>query len=396
MSGKMSGRERIMAALTHKPVDRLPFTPLIDSYAIMGLPPEFTGDISLSPLHPRRQIATLKAFGADLLIRNIAAFDATVPGARQVQSLGAFVSPVETKTEIRDRDICEIITTPAGTLTGKWRLMETAGTIPHFTRYVVNSAEELKIYATAVEHLNPQPPAPRYDVFQRYDNQLGDEGVPCAGITNSPFMFLIEFVMGLENTYLLLNEHRELVEYVLEKLHESQRRLIEVLAQSPAKVIIQYENTSSTLLSPAYYRRYCAPVLNDYARIFRQAGKIYLIHMCGKLRAMAGEIKFGEYDGICDIAPAPTGDLPLYEAKEKLPEKVVLGGIDATTFTSQDSEFVRTEVANLIQKVKPLRGVLVGSGDAMPKNARPENILTVRNLIDTLGTYEAGGGTRYL
>jgi len=34
----MSVRERILAALQRKPVDRIPFVPLIDTYTLMDMP----------------------------------------------------------------------------------------------------------------------------------------------------------------------------------------------------------------------------------------------------------------------------------------------------------------------------------------------------------------------
>jgi uroporphyrinogen-III decarboxylase len=211
--------------------------------------------------------------------------------------------------------------------------------------------------------------------------------MPTVNLMNTPFMHLIEFVMGLQNTYLLLHEHRTEMEHVLERLHQSQRLIVETLAESPAQVIIQYENTSSTLLSPAYYRRYCLPVHNDYARILKSAGKMYLIHMCGKLSAFLPDFRGAEFSGITDIAPSPTGDLPLYDAAANLSGKVVTGGIDATTFASTDTDSVETGVTQLIQKLKPHRGVILGSGDAMPKNTRLENVRCIRRLAHTLGVY---------
>jgi uroporphyrinogen-III decarboxylase len=253
---------------------------------------------------------------------------------------------------------------------------------------VVNNYEELKILAYAVDHLTLEPPAPRHDIYERYDKLIGDEGLPTVNLMNTPFMHLIEFVIGLQNTYLLLHEHREEMEHVLTQLHQSQRRHVEALAASPAQVIVEYENISSTLLSPSYYRKYCLPVQNDYARILKSAGKIYLIHMCGKLRAFIPDFQQAVFSGITDIAPLPTGDLPISDAATNLPGKIVMGGIDATTFASNDTTFVEREVTYVIQKLKPYRGVFLGSGDAMPKNTRVENVRLVKRLVDSLGTYD--------
>lgn len=389
-SGKtrqMSGRERVLAALNRQPVDRIPFTPCFDPYTLTGLPEELTGDTTLGIYHPKRQIAALKALGCDLMIRGVAATERFSEGAYQVQGVGAFAPPVETKTELKGDEVCETIATPVGTLKGIWKFTDKVGVIPHFVKYVVNNYEEMKIFHHAVEHFDKEPPKPQHETFLKIDRLLGDEGVPTASMSNTPFMHLIEFVFGLENTYLLLYDHREEFEDILEKMHAAQRRHVETLAASPAPVVIEYENTSSTLLSPAIFRRYCLPYLNVYADILRAAGKIFLIHMCGKLHAMVDDISQGHFNGICDIAPKPTGDLPLDEAATRLPGKVVIGGIDATTYINQNPEFVREKVSGVIERVKPFRGVLLGSGDVVPRGAQVENFRIIRELLDTLGSY---------
>ena len=384
---EMSGRERVLAALNRQPVDRIPFTPCFDPYTLTGLPEELTGDPTLGIYHPRRQIAALKALECDLMIRGVAATARFSEGAYQVQGLGAFAPPVEARTEFKDNEMCETIETPVGTLKGIWKFTDRVGTIPHFIKYVVNDYEEMKIFHYAVEHFNTEPPEPTYETFMKIDRLLGDEGVPTASMYNTPFMHLIEFVFGLENTYLLLYDHRDEFEDILEKMHTAQRRHLEALAISPAPVVIEYENTSSTLISPTIFRRYCLPYLNDYADILRDAGKLFLIHMCGTLHAMVDGISQGHFHGICDIAPQPTGDLPLDEAAAKLPDKVVIGGIDATTFISEDTEFVERKVSSLIERIKPHRGVLLGSGDVVPRGAQVENFTTIRRLLNTIGTY---------
>ena len=382
----MSIRERILAALRRQPVDRLPFVPLFDAYVMMDLPENIAGPADARRMGPRAISDALKALDCDVFLRHITVHEA-MGQARQLEALGNFTPPVETEMQIKGNEITERIITPVGTLTGIWKLTDRVGTIPHFTKYVVNNYEELKIFSYAVDHLSLEPPPPRYDAFQKIDSFLDDGGLPSASITNSPFMFLIEFVCGLANTYSLLFEHREIVEHILERLHASQRRYAEIIAASPAAVVIQYENTSSTLLSPSIFRSYCLPYLNDYAGIFRQAGKLFLIHMCGKLSAFATDIAAGMFDGVCDVAPPPTGDLPLDEAAKLAPGKIVLGGIDATTFVSRDSRYVEEKVAALVTKLKPYRGVLLGSGDATPRGSQVENFHVIRRLVNELGTY---------
>lgn len=386
-TGHMSGRERVLAALKGQPVDRIPFVPLIGPYTLMDMPEEVAGKPMARGFDPLRMTAAARALGCDLMIRHVAATAPSRVNAPHLESLGAFAPPVEATAEFRDSELSETLTTPVGTVTGRWKFTDRVGIIPHFVKYVVNNHEEMKVFHYAVDHMNTEPVAADDDAFLRIDRAIGDDGIATASISSSPFMYLIEFVFGLENTYCLLHDHREEVEDIVEKLHGSLKRYVEVLATSPAEVVIQYENTSTTLLSPTIFRRYCLPYLNDYADILKEAGKIYLIHMCGTLRALVDDIGRGRFDGICDVAPYPTGDLSLDEAASKLPGKAVIGGIDPNTFICQDGERVKAEVSSLIQRVKPFKGVMLGSADVTPRGARIENFRLIRGLVDTLGTY---------
>lgn len=384
----MTPRERILAALRREPVDRIPFVPLIDSYTLMEMPPEITGGVAGPIMSIETQIEAARKLGCDINARHVPVTEPFAGGVPHLQSLGSFGPPIDARAEFDEGQLIEVIRTPVGTLTGVWKYTDKVGWIPHMVKSPVTNYEDLKVFHYAVDHLNLGPPAPAYDLFLAVDRQIGDDGIATATITNTPLMFLIELAWGLENTYYMLQDHREEVEDIIAKLGASLRRYVEVVAASPAQVVIQYENTSSTLLSPDVFRRYCLPCLNEYADVLATVGKIFLVHMCGKLRAFAHDIRPGRFSGVIDIPPPPTGDLPLDEAADSFPEKVVIGGIDPTTFISRDVGLVKTEVAGLIERIKPRRGVLLGSADTVPRGTPAENLTLIRNLVETVGAYD--------
>ena len=160
-------------------------------------------------------------------------------------------------------------------------------------------------------------------------------------------------------------------------------------------VVIEYENTSSTLLSPQVFRRYCLPYLNEYADILKAAGKIFMVHMCGKLQAFADDLAAAHFDGIADISPQPTGNFTLDEAAACLGGKIVVGGIDATTFIEPDLRQVESKVAQLIRRLKPYQGVLLGSADTAPRGTSLETFRLVNHLASTAGSYLAGSEAAY-
>jgi uroporphyrinogen decarboxylase len=157
-------------------------------------------------------------------------------------------------------------------------------------------------------------------------------------------------------------------------MHSFHQQAYRIIAESPAEVVIGYENTSTTLTSPAHYRRFDLRHCNDYAAICREAGKTYLTHMCGRLSGFAEDLSHSRQDGFIDIAPAPTGDVRMGEAKRTWArDRVLGGGIDATASTSLSPEEMRRYVWDVLDEVQEeagsLRKFVLGTGDALPKGA---------------------------
>ncbi len=150
--------------------------------------------------------------------------------------------------------------------------------------------------------------------------------------------------------------------------------------------MISYENLSTTLTSPANYARFDRPHCNDYADICRAAGKVYLTHMCGRLSGFAEQLEQARQDGFIDIAPAPTGDVRMGEAKRTWArDRVLVGGIDATASTSLGPEELRRYVHDLLDEVRTeagsLDGFIVGTGDALPKDTPLPNLHAITQAV---------------
>jgi putative sterol carrier protein len=384
----MSGKERVLAALQGLPVDHIPFVPLIDTYSTLDFPPEVLQRVQAASSQGYWQgmLQALRETGCDVMLRHV---DVSKPfdGSPHLNGLGRFEPPVRASSRMEGTVLYETLETPVGSLTGTWGFTDRHGWIPHPVKHMVSSLEELKIFDCALDHLSRAPLEPDDENFLNAEKAIGEDGIPTASLLNTPLMHLIETCWGLENTYYLLNDYRSEVEGILDKLYRAQLKTVERAAASPARVVIQYENTSSTLLSPQVFRRYCLPYLNEYADILRSAGKIFLVHMCGKLEAFCGDLAAGHFDGIADISPQPTGNFTLNEAAACLGGKIVVGGIDATTFIEPDLRLVETRVAGLLRRVKPYPGVLLGSADTAPRGTPLETFRLVNHLVDTLGSY---------
>lgn len=375
ISGGMTGRRRIMAALRGEEVDRIPFAPLIDNYMLLDAPAEI----------PRHPIEAARSLGVDIILRHVPILQWSSLGF--MGGLGSFRPPVTFCVENRGDAVVETIGTPWGKLTGVSAFTSSAGWIPHPLKHAVETEEELNLFRRALDYLEPGDLSPAHEGFRVADQAVGEDGIATPSLNNSPLLHFLETVSGLTHAYYLMHDHPALVDEILAILAANYLKAAEAMAQSPAQVVIAYENTSTTLVSPALYRRYCLPYLDACADILHRAGKIHLVHMCGKLANLRPEIAGGRFDGVVDIAPAPTGDLPLDEAAAAWPGKAILGGIDATSFVSCDRAGLEAETARLIGRVKHRRGILLGSGDSVPRGFVLDNVRLIQRLVETVGAY---------
>jgi uroporphyrinogen-III decarboxylase len=357
----MSSRERLRAALAGESTDRVPWSPCVDGYFLSSLPQE--QKLDEAGLH--------RAIGSDALLRHVMVYTRSSPGLgplTRVTDNPRIELRVERTGEGGRRVFYE---TPVGTLTEEFRANPQSPNIPWFLKRKLETIEDVKIYLYALETARCEP---HPDPFQRAVARLGDDGLVTTSGPASPMETLINIEMGVEAVTYALRDHPDVMEECFSQMHEFHLRAYRIIAESPAEVVIGYENTSTTLTSPANYRRYDLRHCNDYAAICRAAGKTYLTHMCGRLSGFAESLSLGQQDGFIDIAPAPTGDVRMGEAKRTWArDRVLAGGIDATASTSLSPAEMRRYVWDVLDEVREeaatLRKFVLGTGDALPKGA---------------------------
>jgi uroporphyrinogen-III decarboxylase len=374
----MSSRERIMASLRHEEVDRIPWCPLISGYYSLGLPEPLKGD----------DLAVQRAIGADIMERlQSLVYHPTFP--LYIPALQPFVGdPVEQTTEIgrikiketrKGDQLLRMYETPVGDIQEIYERRESSPWMAFPVEYKIKELEDLKAYRYITE---AQQFVAFYDRFIELNEEIGEDGIATTPGPYSPFQMLLEVELGVEKFYYFLEDYPDEMEELMEIMHSKNLEACEIISESPAEVVILYENTSTSYMSPPMFSRYIQSHLNEYADLYHKAGKIVLVHACGKLKDIAEEMGRGHYDGICDLAPPPTGDLNLPEAKELWGKrKVAMGGIDATTFISLKPEQMKEYVKKILRQVSSYRGVILGSGDAVPFGTPIESLKAITEVV---------------
>lgn len=273
-----------------------------------------------------------------------------------------------------------IYTTPIGTLTTEYRYLEEAKTWV-VSKHPVETEEDFKILKCYKEDIIVSP------YYEKYEEKKKEYGGRCLMIPllnrdmKTSFQSLTEYWVGLENLVYALADFPELVEEVLETMREVNRKYVEVSAKAGAEIYISWEDSSTTMVSPALYEKYIVPEINEWCDILHGQGGMYMQHACGTLKNLAPIIKETKIDALESVTPPPTGDIEIWDIAEILGGRIALiGGIEPTHFADLRGEEFKSYIRTILQKMQRT-GFLLANSDSCPPEVPLENYRAVTETV---------------
>jgi len=311
-------------------VDRVPWTTLVDDRT-RSIMPENIKDMAVMDFY--------RHIGCDILQFGNFGFENSAEALKYPYE---FISPncLETIRYIDD-DGNEVTTrkTKWGDLTGVTKKS-------HPIKYPVQSIEDVKVLLKlweGAEFVFNESGCP--EGYERMDRLLGDDGIFVPTTEPSPVQSLLEYEMGVENFYYTLIDHEDEMEELISVMNRVKLQEYRIIAEKmPHMACIPVENTSTSYISPNLYRKYCLPLMRDYADLMHRSKKKAIIHMCGLLTHLLPELKEVGIDGIHALTPKPVGDVDFDHVLDVLgDELIIIGCLDSSVFqhpnaTSEDIE----------------------------------------------------------
>jgi hypothetical protein len=350
----MTSKQRIKAAMAQESVDRLPFWPKLDeAYRIRWgkHPNEFHEYIGSDPVTGTNPVFTEKRTNTAL----------------------------ETARDGNDAEL--LYTTPSGTLRQVNRF-DSASQAMHPIEFPIKTLRDVGVMAAWFRDAEVvYDPGLREQAQAKYD-AFGDKAFVNTGIGESSLMQFIEWLAGVENAHYLLADHPGEVEDLFDAMHRNLLRKVEISAEySPADSIMLVENTSTTLISPSQYDRYCFPQIQAYGEIARSRGKLLMLHMCGHLKRLLpslGKLPAHAFEAYT----SPTvGDTTLLDGRAACPDKCLIGGTNAAVWLgTADSVFAH--MAQQLDALPHHRGIVVSSAGVMPPACTPDTIKAVKDRLN--------------
>ncbi len=309
----MTGRQRLQAVIRRESIDRLSWTTLVDENTLRHLPEDFQTNGGLD---------FYRHFGCDIFLLN--------GWSTQYHFQNPTLKWPDGVDQVRwqedDRAVWEI-RTPQGSIRAEL-------CNDHPIKQPVTNSEELRIYYRLWDgaHYEWRNDSRTHAALM---DAIGEDGIAVAAWGPSTIPRLLQYDMGTEAFYYLMQDGPTQMEELIRRMHQCELKAFEYLAAGPFDTIVLMENTSTYYISPDIYRRFNGPHVRDFVDVVHGAGKTAIIHMCGHVRNLLDDIRKTGLDGIHALTPPPTGDTHWELAFDELGEQqVIFGVLDPSIFIS--------------------------------------------------------------
>jgi hypothetical protein len=341
----VTAKERILAALHGKPVDRVPFSPFL-AYVWEYFPPD---------IRDKGQLAFHDRIGADPLWRGS-------PCAVKA------VTPPEVEcrmTEVNGRTEMEIVT-PVGTLRQAWVRSE-SGSTSFLVEHPLKTEKDYKVQLWIEENTKME-----YDPVAAESHLAGDgrDGLSLGMLIprcKSAFQNLVEHYAGTEELVYALADFPGTVEALWRTMVERDMEAVRFAAQSPYTHFITWEDSSTQNYSPTQYDAFIGAEIGEWCRMLSACGKYYVQHACGHVSALVARMKAHGVFAVESISPPPTGNMTIRDARGTIGSGMgIIGGIEPTTFLNLPEVQLESYVRSVIRDAAGGPFVLANSDSCPP------------------------------
>jgi len=288
-------------------------------------------------------------------------------------------------------DSVEIVDTPDGVDTireyrSPWGTLRAVMRGGRFVRHPVTDADALRTLIEMWKRIEVRVHSERFAQMVQRINGRGPVGI---SIPTSSLQQMVQHELGVADLWYAMADTPELVEEAMEVYQAKLQTAYDALGLFDADWYYQGENTSTTAISPDYYRKYSLGHIRQYTQAVRALdnGKPAVVHMCGLLHDLMPIFPETRLDGIDCLTPPPVGDCDFQYAYEVMPEGFFCTGrLNSTLWVGKRRDEIlanlRSILPHSIYRDKPF--VMIVTTDTVP-NISVDNW---RLLADCINAYE--------
>lgn len=390
----MTSRERIIAAINHQPVDRVPFD-LFDEAGDCFIAGRYRPELRLGmdlPGQFQRRLDFQRRFGTDLI------FDLPVPTTSAV--------PAQTTVLADGQPVAGIAASPssssmawqpwppnvAALFAGGAREVCTLTEWANGMRYLevvdpdsgtrashdplVTSLEDLP---KVIEMAQPDLAALDATYLDRARREAPD--VALSATICGPFSMLLVGV-GFAPGFCLLTDDPDGARRAIGAFAEAAAALAAEMVRRGAN-LIRIGEADSCLTSPMMFRQFAIEPLRVVCDAIAAAGGYACVHMCGRVAHVLDVLPDTHAPVLETLTPPPTGDVTLAEAKAAVGARMCLkGNLDPVHVVGPGSpELVAERTRECLQIGAPGGGFILSVADCLAPGTPEENLETIATVV---------------
>jgi hypothetical protein len=158
-----------------------------------------------------------------------------------------------------------------------------------------------------------------YERYYRDQAELGERGVPLVAVERTPYQNLWIIWVGLDNLSYHLADFPECVEKTFSMLEGRERKIFDIVRWSPVQFIDFPDNITAQAIGPARFRRHCTALYDELAGMLGEKVPVF-VHMDGNLKPLWKAISESRVRGLDSFTPTPDNDTRVAEAVALWPE----------------------------------------------------------------------------
>lgn len=295
-------------------------------------------------------------------------------------------------TEAGVRHVRVTLRTPVGEAHCVQREDDAYGTSYWTQEYFIKGPADYKVieylYRDMVFEPNQVP-------FLQASDRLGEDGyvigqIPFAlgtSISRSfspPMHHLMHHLMGIERFSIELAERRDNLLALQDVMARRQQEAFLLAIDSPADALMYGGNIHADLVGRRRFDQYYLPLLNEFAALAHQAGKMTMAHLDANLAGIKESVASCGLDIIEAFTPAPVCDMTVTEARALWTDKVMW-----INFTSnihlRPQEEVRAEALQILREAAPGYRFIMGVTEDIPEPAMWESLFAIAEVVREVG-----------
>jgi hypothetical protein len=229
---------------------------------------------------------------------------------------------------------------------------------------------------------------PDYDKYAVAEQNLGEDGVIMAPLGYTPMQDMLVNLIGIERFGLDFYDRRDEIDNLYQIMREKHRELYQIVADSPAEIILYGDNIMGEVIGPERFRRYYLPCYNELAPLLHKQGRLLAVHMDGRLNCLKEAIAETEIDCIEAFTPPPVGDLSVKEALRLWKDKALWINYTSSIHIERP-EIIRKHTRALLDEAAPGERFIISITENVPDDFWQKSFSIISEVLKESGKVKA-------